>query len=709
MPAKELIYNIDGLWCGGCAEAVENKLFKKLKIKSSIDLATQTIKLSGPTKLRLSEIQSTVKNLGYELSEFYDFQEKKRIEDKISKDMLMTLSALTFSFIWAMALSFVSYFEIMGPLDPSEKKILALFICFFSTPGLVFGGKYIYLSAYRNLKNRNFNIDSLITLSVSGCIALTIINIINGTYETYLDSALMALTIFTLIKIFERNMLKNTLQDVKSIDQQRLKEVKVLDSNGNFIKKRMSQVKFGQIVQFASNEEIVFDGIVSKGFGFVDCSKTNGESFLRKVSSGAQYISGTVVQSGSVNLEVTKPFGQRLIDQSLLKSINKYHQNIITEKNTKLNYIFNFSAPLLFLLSSAAFFISYFIFNSSFELSMLKSISLLLIFCPCVLYLSKPLILLSTIKALRDLGIKVHNPAVFSIFPKIKNIVYDKTGTLTGNNLSIDTTFVSPNFDLSEIFSLAASLEENVVHPIASAFMKKAFDRSLSYPPIDSNYFPGKGVQGKVNGYLYRLGKENWATNMKHTGTDLVLVMNKVIIARFSTKTNSDSLIEKKIVPLKTMGYNLFVITGDSEKNTNTHLKDNLKYFKTVFTEKDVSDKGELVSKIKNDYGRTMFIGDGDNDLEAFNSSDISVTTMNASRFSRSTSDVQSRKIGIDFVSKVIQSSKTLNRRMNQNFLLAIFYNIIILISLFYINFNPGTAVLAMSVSSLLIVLNSIR
>jgi P-type E1-E2 ATPase len=160
---------------------------------------------------------------------------------------------------------------------------------------------------------------------------------------------------------------------------------------------------------------------------------------------------------------------------------------------------------------------------------------------------------------------------------------------------------------------------------------------------------------------------------------------------------------------LKKIGFKLFLITGDSENNARLHLKDSILDFQSAYYDVGVVEKGTLVSNIKKEHGCCIYFGDGDNDLEAFNSSDISVSTVSASRFSKSTSDIQSEAIDSKFMVEMRSAALKLKGRQVQNYFLAATYNFIIITFIFFIDFSPGLAILAMSISSSLIVINSMR
>lgn len=698
------LYCINGIWCGSCAKSVEAKLQSHFNIKSSVDLATQTLKLLGSENFSIEELNKVLKTSGYSLTDFHDADAKNKEIKTFEKKLLKRLATVVFSSMWIMSLSISRYLEIMGPLSSETIWQLNLIMALLSIPGLTYGGSFIYLMAWQNLRIKKLTIDSLVTLSVFTCISLTVLAFINKNDDLYLDSALMILLIFSSIKFLEHKIFQLQATSIYVLDEERLKYSNVF-KDGRKVRKKNAQIKAGQIIQLEPGDFLFFDGEVKSGEAVVNVTSSDGEEDPRLVVPGDRLSYGAIVIEGQLLVFIHETFGDRQVDHSFRDSVAKFHENKHGYNHRFIETAIEYAAPTLLIISFCYFVINYYLLDQQLTSSLLTSLSLILVFCPCVLYLSRPLVLLAIVKNLTGLDILIRNPAALSNLKNIKSIVFDKTGTLTGDNHEIKLMNNYSNFPTEKIWKIIGGMEVKYTHPIASAVARALWKFKLEPFRLDAELLPSQGIKAHFEGHEFFFGKpcENNRINT------LELCIDGKGIALFQFQALQDINKKELLEYLGKKDIKKFLLTGDSLKNADNFVRFQDLKFDKVYAEKKVREKGKVLEEIQENFGNAAYVGDGENDIGAFAKSSVSISLSNASQSIKSASDIILPSVNLKNVKTLFNASDLYQRRIKQNFALAGVYNLIAIYFSFGGYLKPSYAILAMSISTSLLLFNSTR
>lgn len=702
--SESRLYSINGIWCGSCAKSVEKRILTDLEIESSVDLATQTLKLWGQELPVLKDLSKVLEPAGYSVSEFRDIDSKIKSIKLFEKKLLRRLSCVLFSSIWVMSLSISGYLEIMGPLSPENLRLINWMMVFLGFPGLTYGGSFVYAMAWQNLKIKKLTIDSLVTLSVFTCSFLSVLSLYKGGADLYLDSALMVLLVFSVIKYLEHKIFQVQAKSIYALEEERLKD-SIVVKNGKKFKKKNAQIKSGQTISLEVGDFLFFDGIIVSGEAIVNVSSSNGEQDPRTVRSGEKLSYGSIVLSGELLIEVDQAIGERQVDKSFSSSISKFHESKNDNSHWFVDTAIEYAVPSLFGLSLISFFYQYFYIERELVSSVLYSLSLVLVFCPCVLYLSRPLVLLTLVKSLKDQNIFLRNPSALANLKKSKLIIFDKTGTLTGHNHEINLIRNQSGFSTDKIWSLVGGMESKFNHPIATAVARKLWSFKLEPLKVDANLVPSQGVESYIGGEKYFFGRPQNPTE----ANQLHLLKDEEIIATFQLITKKNEDRKNLIKYLEDRSIKKVLLTGDSEKNTDHFIEEQNLRFDKVYADKSLRDKGLIVQNLQNQLGDAVYIGDGENDIEALAKSKVSISLSNSSEGIKSASDITLPCISLINIQTLLNAGERYEKRIWQNYVLAGLYNILAIYFSFGGYLKPSYAILAMSVSTILLLFNSTR
>lgn len=698
------IYNINGIWCGSCASAIEKDVQSKFGIKSSVDISTQTLIIPEKNTVSLTDLKNLLSDSGFAITEFNDYEAKKNALKLQEKKMFTRLAVIAFSTFWVMSLSVSTYWQIMGELTAESKSLINWMIIILSIPGLTYGGSFIYSMALNNFRSRRLSIDSLISLSIVICIGLSIGSLLYGEGELYIDSALMVLLIFSTIKFIKHKVFQRHVVSLYDLDKERFYQSKAITKAGDVVEKSNSQIKSGQRIILQAGDTLYFDGTIIDGSGYINLASSNGEQDPRKVKIGQNLPSGSILMSGDLTVKVEQPLGERQVDKSFRSTVERFHSSKALSEKGVAESLIKISIPVLIILSACFFVLQRLYFLSSFEQSLLSSLSVILIFCPCVLYLSKPLVVASLFKELKKIGILVRNPDIFHRLEDLTHLVFDKTGTLTGNDFEIELIENNSQFSNSQLWALIGGMESGVVHPIATAVSKKLWSLQIEPCDLESRSIQNKGVAAIKDGCKYFFGQAGFQMGIN----ELDLCKNDQVVAKFRI-TDCLEAGSLNFLSAYSERAKIILLTGDNQENTEEFIESQNLKFDEVYSGKNILEKEQKLKEICCDGGKTLYIGDGENDIGAFKNAGVSVSLSNSAEKIKAVSDVTVLSVNQDSLIAIFKASKVFKDRIFQNYFLAVSYNALALYFALGSHLRPSGAILAMSISTILIIINSTR
>lgn len=393
-----------------------------------------------------------------------------------------------------------------------------------------------------------------------------------------------------------------------------------------------AQVKVGQVISVLPGERIPLDGIVTQGTAYLDTAALTGESKPRPVTVGQEVLSGMVVLSSSIELRVTKSFGQSTVSKLLDLVQNSSQQKAQTE-----NFIRRFAkryTPVVVLLALVLALLGPLVSGGPFQTWLYRACVFLVISCPCALVISIPLGFFGGIGAASRAGVLIKGSNYLEALTKVTTIVYDKTGTLTEGKFKVSQVLPVEPDQAEKLITLAALAEKDSPHPVAQAIVANFPGNIATYKVNQVEQLVGLGVKALYEGHTIFLGNARLMEKQKIAYQAVAapqatvcylaydgVYLGAILVADELKKTTKQALANLKQLGIKQQ----LMLTGDNQQVATK-----------VASELGIAVKSELlpqakvaeVAKLKEQLSPTeklAFVGDGLNDTPVLKQADIGI------------------------------------------------------------------------------------
>ena len=728
---KKVLLKIDGMTCSACSTGLEKYLNKQDGIKqATVNLIMNNANIEyDDKKLNLEQVEKFVEKAGF-LSlgiDNFEKEEKKKTNEKYKLLAITVISILVLyiSMSHMVGLSVIPFLNMM--IYPVNYAI-SLFIL---TTIVLILGKDILRNGYKNLIHKTPNMDTLVMIGVLASYIYSIygtIQILKGhtmhVEELYYESAAIVIFFIEIGRYIEnknKDKTKEALQQLMTITPNNAAILK----EGKEITVTLDEIQKGDIVICKPGEKIAVDGEVVEGTTHINESFITGESVPVKREKGSKVIAGSINYEGTIKYKAEKIGKESTVSEivRLVTQATSTKAPIAKIADTISGYF----VPVVLVIAFLAFCI-WMLISKNFGTAINIFVSILVVACPCSLGLATPLAIVIASGNASKKGILVKTSETLENAHKVKTICFDKTGTLTKGKLSISKLYNYSNIDEKEILKTVASIENKSEHPIARAIVEKAQDENINLEEIkEFKAIPGFGVEAIIeSGEKYLIGNKKLMleNNIKienekdeqelvSDGNSILFVSsNNKIVALIGVKDILKENIKEVIKKLKQRKINLVMLTGDNEKTAEIIAKE-------IGIEKVISnvtpkEKAEQIKKLKED-GIVMMCGDGINDSVSLVTADIGVSVSSGTDIAMDSSQVVLMSDNLEKIDDLIDISKKTIRNIKQNLFWAFFYNICMIpiacgvLIPFDISINPMIAALAMTISSLTVVINALR
>jgi Cd2+/Zn2+-exporting ATPase len=563
---------------------------------------------------------------------------------------------------------------------------------------LLLGVPLVY-QALRDLATGHMHMNELAALAVTAAFA-------NG---EYIESGAIAFFMFISVLIEHRTALgaRKSIEALVRITPTRANKVEGSDE----IEVDARDLKPGDIVRVRPGDNIPGDGRVLTGISTVNQANITGESLPVDKTEGDEVFGGTNNVTGAMDIEITKAGEDTTLGR--VKDLILQAEQTRTPISRMIDRYAHWYTPVVVMLAAVVFFFTKEIDNA---------IALLIIACPCAFILAVPTAMVAALSAAARLGILVKNVATLETARNLTAIVFDKTGTLTTGELSVTRLNPAKGVDGADLLAAAASLEQNSRHPVARAIAEVARKARIDLAQVaDFEEVPGRGVAGKVNGQIVRVGRATWVAEQgvdvsgveeeNAEGLSLLYVTRGDTVlgwigledrtrpeaARAMDQLRDDQNIKK-----------LVMVTGDRWSVARRvagemHCTD-------VQAEVLPAEKLELVDELKSGGHTVAVIGDGVNDAPALAAGHISIAMGAAgSDVAINSAQVALMNNNLSRIPFFVKLSKRAITVVRQNLAFSMAY-IVVLFAMAAMGYIPPiVAVLLHLLSSLVVIFNSAR
>ena len=700
---------IEGIHCSACVWLNEKVLHKTDGvIETSINYTNNKAKVVwDPAVIKLSHIIETIRSIGYNA---YPYDPKLQEERAIStrKTYYTRILVAVFGSMNIMWLAIAHYAGYFSGIQQSFKDILNVAEFVLATPVLFYSGWIFFRGAYYGYKNNIVNMDTLVASGALSAYIYSIYAMISQRGEVYFDSVVMIITFVLVGKYLEVLSKKHAVDTLDGIMGSTPTEVTLIDAG---IKSLVSveNVVIGDIIELKPGEKVVIDGEVTWGQGSFDESSLTGENEPLFKKQGDPVLSGSICLDSVLHYSASKD-----ASNSMLTSIVNLLEESITKKpriEQLANKVSGYFSTIILIIALLTF-IGWYFWADSFEHALIVGISVIVIACPCALGLATPMATLVGISIAAKRGILFKEASFLETMAKSDILALDKTGTITEGKPSVVNVDLFGDLDPSLLHALVSTSNHPISKGIAE-YLKKTYEDLSTRILEDIRSIEAKGLkasyQGQqlIGGNASLLQVENLSVDGNSQNALFFFAIDQTVVARFELSDTIREGAKEAIQNIQTLGVKVVMLTGDHEQSaqkvaqqvgiTNIHAK--------LLPQ----DKAAKVDQFHQDGHVVVMVGDGINDAIALASSDIAIAMGNGADVAISVSDI----VLLDEKPMSIYDAYKLSRRtyaaVKENLGFSLLYNVIA-VPLAVMGFvNPLVAALSMSLSSLVVVGNSMR
>jgi len=704
---SEVSLIIEGIHCSACVWLNEKALHKMDGvIEANINFTNNKATIVwADDVVKLSQIIDMIRSIGYNAFA-YDASNQEIHANKERKAYYLKMAVAIFASMNIMWIAVAQYAGYFSGMSGDVKTILNIAEGILATPVLFYSGWIFFRGAYYGIKTKVVNMDLLVATGATLTYVYSIYITIMEHGEAYFDSVSMIITFVLIGKFLEVLSKKNAADTLDIIGKNIPSEVKILKDN-TISTCRLDDVKVGDIVVVSSGERVLLDGEITKGSGTFDESNLTGESEPIYKDVGDSVVSGTTSIDADIQFRATKDFKHSTLSNlvTLLESsINKKPK--IQQMANRLSEYFS-TAILTFAFLT---FVVWWMWPHSFETSFMVGISVIVIACPCALALATPVATLVGLGLGASRGILFKEAAQLETMAKIDTLVLDKTGTITVGKPEVIKEHIYKEFDKELLYSLVKSSN----HPIAHGISEYLKDDNLDEILLDEfTQIPALGMISTCRGLKLLGGNKKLLEDndvkveFESDNSVFYFVIDEEVVAIYELRDKVKDGAKELVNSLKNKGIQTIMLTGD---HVNIAKKvalevgiENYNYNQTP------QSKAKFIEALHVENKHVVMVGDGVNDILALAQADIGIVMGSGSDIAVEVGDVVLLDDSLKSLADAFKISRTTFFLIKQNLYISLGYNAITIPLAMAGYVIPLVAAISMSVSSLLVVGNSMR
>lgn len=731
---EKVTLKIKGMTCTACANKVEKTLSKiEGIIVANVNFAVEKVSVEyNPQKVRLIDMQKKVSELGYEL---YLEEDKDDDVDEDEIKIKKTERTMKISASFSIAIMGIMMIHMFVTPIPGYLPIVAI----LGFPIIFITGKHVHVASWKALKNKNPNMDVLVTL---GSLPPYLIGLMGFwiDVQAFIEMATTIMTFHLIGKYLEVKAKGRASQAIKKLLQMGAKTATII-VDGEEMEIPVKDLQTGDIMVIRPGEKIPTDGIVVDGSGLLDESMATGESMPVKRQKGDEVIGATINKQGLLKVKVTKVGKDTFLSQ-VIKMMEECQGSKVPIQEFA-DRVTGYFVPAIILITIGTF-ISFVLFpefhfrivqwGSTFlpwvnpdltplTLAFITSTAVLVISCPCALGLGTPTALMVGSGMGAEKGILIRNGEAIQTFKEVKAIAFDKTGTITKGRPEVTDLLMVDGAEEKEFLFYAGTIENGSEHPLAHAIVEKAKNDKIKLGEvIDFNAIIGMGVVGYVDGERILVGnrklmKENKIPYEAYEN-DLVRLEEEAKTAMLLAKGNklrgiiavADPIKEdsaQAIATLESMGIKTAMITGDNKRTAAAIGKK--VGISHVIAEVLPDGKVEEVERLQEKYNIVAMVGDGINDAPALKQANVGIAIGTGTDIAIEAADVTLVRGELSGIITAVKLSKAIFKKIRENYFWAWIYNVVFIPMAVIGLLHPLIGAATMAISSLNVVYNSLR
>jgi P-type Cu+ transporter len=674
---ENISLKITGMTCVNCAVSVEHSV-KKLGVEdAAVNFATRELFVSGLNGKEEKELVSAIEKAGYGVE-----KDDAGYKNLIENILLYGVFGIAAYFMIQM------FFHWHSPL---ADMILATFV-------IITGFYKFGRGAMHSVVNLSANMYVLVLMGAGAAYFFSIyLTFFQAGEHLYFEAAAVIIALVMLGKKIEEKSIEKTTSAISGLAGISIhKAQKIIKGEAKTVS--INEVRVNDMVVVNSGDYIPTDGMVESGNGMANESLLTGESEPLYKSMGDTVLGGSILNDGNIVYKVTRPGYE-----STLAQINRLVQKAANEKADIQKYADKVSSvfvPGIVLIAVLWFLFSYFVLGLTTETALIRSITILVVSCPCAMGLATPIAIMVGLGKMSEKGILIKRAQAVENFARIKHLILDKTGTLTTGKFQMSKLTVWEGQE-DEWLGIIKAMEQKSSHPIALSVVHQLENISAA-ELLKTEEIKGSGLTAEdAAGNTYRLGNASFCETTNDE-FDIFLVKNKQLVAAFNIHDEIKEGTKQTLQYFTQQKIESIVLSGDNRKKCQL-LSEALN-----ITAVDSLKPDDKLSYIDENYTEaTAMLGDGVNDAPSLSKVNVGISFGHASSIAVQASDIVLMRDKFSLLSTAHKLSVQTVKTIRQNLFWAFSYNIVAIPMAAMGIFTPMMAAFLMLFSSLVVVGNS--
>jgi Cu2+-exporting ATPase len=695
--------SVPGVFCGACITTIEGVLNALPEVeRARVNLSTRRVSVVWKEEVEGRRIDpqviaAAINGTGYDAHLFSLAAEG---DDNLRNQLIRAVAVAGFAATNIMLLSV----SVWSGAEAATRDLFHWISAFIAGPTLIYAGRFFYQSAWKALRHGRTNMDVPIALAITLSYVVSLWETLHSAEHAWFDATVSLLFFLLIGRTLDHVMRDRARSAITGLARLSPRGAMVVRADGTRDYRPVEEIAIGEHLSIAAGERIPVDCRVLSGASDVDRSIVNGESDPLAAVPGTRLEAGAMNLTGSLLVEAVATARNSFLSEviGLMEAAEggRARYRRIADRAAQIY------SPAVHLLALTAF-LGWGLYDGDWKHAMLVAIAVLIITCPCALGLAVPVVQVVAAGRLFAGGVMVKDGSAMERLAEIDTAVFDKTGTLTlGKPRLVDRDMVNRSH-----LALAAALATHSRHPLSVAL---AGANAGPMPVIDGvTEIAGGGLEAATPQGLLRLGNRAFACDKAVTGTE-EHGLSEVVLSRDGAELETfrfeDALrtgAAETIEALKRQGIELAILSGDrAPAVARIAGLLGIGRWRAALSPRE---KTQAVAERAADGHRVLMVGDGINDAPALAAAHVSMAPATAADVGRQAADFVFLHESLEAVPFALETARRAGRLIRQNFALAIGYNVIAVPVAILGHATPLIAAIAMSTSSIIVVVNSLR
>lgn len=694
---------IDGIHCAACVQRIERTLARDPDVVSArVNFTTRRLALSWKgSPARAADYIEQLDDMGFTARPF-DVGVLNSADASSDRKLLRAMAVAGFAAGNVMWLAISVWAGVFADMGPATKALMQWMQALIALPAIAYSGMTFFTAAWNAVRRGHVNMDVPISIGIILAAAMSIVQTVIGADDVYYDAAISLVFLLLVGRYLDQRARGRAREAAAHLLSLAVTEVTRLTDDGRAELVAIEAVRPGDHLLVAAGGRLPVDGVVFAGRSAIDTSTLTGESVPATVGVGDRVFAGTINTGNPLTIEARAIGGDTVLAE-IVRCMEAAEQGraryvVLADRLARLY------APVVHSLAAITF-VGWWLWPMSapWTEALLHAVAVLIITCPCALAIAVPAVQVASSGRLFRRGILLKNATALERLATINTIIFDKTGTLTEGRPELVENKDLPGAALDLASGLAAASR----HPLAQALRRARPDA----PPLaDVIEFPGDGLEATLDGRVIRLGRRGFAAPEAAEFDDgdgemwLAGFGPAPLRLAFRDRARGDAA---RVVAELSKHYRIVLLSGDRPAAV-AQLAESVGIPEWRAAQRP-AEKVAVIEALKAEGARVLMVGDGINDAPSLAAADASMAPSAAADISRTAADVLFQGAGLSAVPATLSVARRSQILVRENLGISLLYNVTLVPLAVLGLVTPLLAAVAMSVSSLTVILNALR